>query len=371
MDISIHAPPRGATWCSSPLCIAEKNFNSRPSARGDATSSTATHGGAYFNSRPSARGDRDAERAHTRNQQFQFTPLREGRRQLQTSRRSGAAISIHAPPRGATRHCNRLRPAGHFNSRPSARGDRPPAGRPASRGAISIHAPPRGATAGNGWKILFDAISIHAPPRGATSAAIAQRFATSYFNSRPSARGDTEIIRNLDMVCISIHAPPRGATPKRREIILGGKFQFTPLREGRPESFAAEARKYISIHAPPRGATRVAVVLLRRRNISIHAPPRGATGHQHAGRHHQAISIHAPPRGATAVLRGECAETEMISIHAPPRGATAGVEKNRKGALFQFTPLREGRQLRHIAAENALFISIHAPPRGATGAQGT
>ena len=55
---------------------------------------------------------------------FQFTPLREGR--LAGDRREGfqRAISIHAPPRGATNLAE-------------SRG---------LRMAISIHAPPRGAT---------------------------------------------------------------------------------------------------------------------------------------------------------------------------------------------------------------------------------
>ena len=34
-----------------------------------------------------------------------------------------------------------------------------------------------------------------------------------------------------------------------------------------------------------------------------------------------------------------------ISIHAPPRGATYMVKKGEHAALFQFTPLREGRRM--------------------------
>ena len=56
---------------------------------------------------------------------FQFTPLREGRREaLQAPINRVHDISIHAPPRGATR-----RAAARFG-----------------RFRISIHAPPRGAT---------------------------------------------------------------------------------------------------------------------------------------------------------------------------------------------------------------------------------
>ena len=34
--------------------------------------------------------------------------------------------------------------------------------------------------------------------------------------------------------------------------------------------------------------------------------------------------------------------------------------------IFQFTPLREGRQVKNARDAVARLISIHAPPRGAT-----
>ena len=56
------------------------------------------------------------------------------------------------------------------------------------------------------------------------------------------------------------------------------------------------------------------------------------------------ISIHAPPRGATSTYAALCA-LGYISIHAPPRGATMRMEAMTVCiAIFQFTPLREGRQ---------------------------
>ena len=98
--ISIHAPPRGATFCVNFLFKL-----------------------VYFNSRPSARGDEIAEKQDM-----------------------SAGISIHAPPRGATalsvQHQKRQV---NFNSRPSARGDSLDC-QAARFLDISIHAPPRGAT---------------------------------------------------------------------------------------------------------------------------------------------------------------------------------------------------------------------------------
>ena len=100
-----------------------------------------------------------------------------------------------------------------------------------------------------------------------------------YFNSRPSARGDSAC-------CLQVHALTA--------------FQFTPLREGRrPALDLKPIGSRISIHAPPRGATSVGGFYLYRPPISIHAPPRGATVRTWSNWDGTSISIHAPPRGAT------------------------------------------------------------------------
>ena len=131
----------------SPTCSLYqiRYFNSRPSARGDAKggnyhwqtrflNSRPSGWGYYisliwentqnnFNSRPSARGDATPKTQHFSNT-FQFTPLREGRRTAKTG----------------------IRYTPYFNSRPSARGDHE-CRQILVNHAISIHAPPRGATA--------------------------------------------------------------------------------------------------------------------------------------------------------------------------------------------------------------------------------
>ena len=76
---------------------------------------------------------------------------------------------------------------------------------------ISIHAPPRGATRLNAPRIIRELISIHAPPRGATAFLVGSHELDN-FNSRPSARGDQEERAGFVIDNISIHAPPRGAT---------------------------------------------------------------------------------------------------------------------------------------------------------------
>ena len=124
----------------------------------------------------------------------------------------GFFISIHAPPRGATQRRNQgRRQADYFNSRPSARGD----------------GNPRRAEA---WTRQFQFTPLReGRRRGRLSG---QR--RGYFNSRPSARGDGFVAFLLRGGLISIHAPPRGATRPDQKNPAASRFQFTPLREGRP-----------------------------------------------------------------------------------------------------------------------------------------
>ena len=166
-------------------------------------------------------------------------------------------ISIHAPPRGATLG---IRPKILFSK-------------------ISIHAPPRGATQPTNALASSVSISIHAPPRGATLRVSSHdaicsfqftplregrrlfpsspRSREDYFNSRPSARGDS-LTRFFSKLPIYFNSRPSARGD--------GVLQITT-----PNSI-------ISIHAPPRGATANPLLPpMRLQIISIHAPPRGAT----------------------------------------------------------------------------------------------
>ena len=120
--ISIHAPPRGATSVFWHCALITYYFNSRPSARGDMRSenvliprSISIHApprGATWSFPPS----RDYPT-------FQFTPLREGRRKTKTHFWRASTFQftpLREGRRGAFRHHGITL---HFNSRPSARGD--------------------------------------------------------------------------------------------------------------------------------------------------------------------------------------------------------------------------------------------------------
>ena len=171
---------------------------------------------------------------------------------------------------------------------------------------ISIHAPPRGATTQNIQKTASLLIFQFTPLREGRRGFRDLTDELHDFNSRPSARGDTEKRFGKHWQCISIHAPPRGAThvippgttvihhfnsrpsargdsTTRRIVHAHRQFQFTPLREGRRGLRGASRRAQPDFNSRP-----------------------SARGDAASSRHWAArvISIHAPPRGATtAVLR--------------------------------------------------------------------
>ena len=104
---------------------------------------------------------------------------------------------------------------------------------------------------------------------------------------------------------------------------MSRKFQFTPLREGR-------------------------------QSLPHHV---GLAGH---------ISIHAPPRGATVMSPFGGSSGQHFNSRPSARGDRNGATGLVHLGLFQFTPLREGRQYERHKERGHVHISIHAPPRGAT-----
>ena len=232
-SISIHAPPRGATRaCWLAADGADISIHAPP--RGATKPDPPQSGGSPISIHAPPRGATTAKPQGLGAFQFQFTPLREGRRVSFASRKPvspnfnsrpsarGDPIPAHGdstfpfqftPLREGRRVTRSPTPqAANFNSRPSARGDLMP----------FRHFP-------------CLSISIHAPPRGATAHRPAAQAELHYFNSRPSARGDLKcLITGCAHLAISIHAPPRGATAP-----IGADGRLVD----------------ISIHAPPRGAT--------------------------------------------------------------------------------------------------------------------
>ena len=104
-QISIHAPPRGAT-AHAAQALARQTFQFTPLREGRRRTTGKGPGiNLYFNSRPSARGDPLAALAgRWRFCYFNSRPSARGDVHDYGGARAGYAISIHAPPRGATPH---------------------------------------------------------------------------------------------------------------------------------------------------------------------------------------------------------------------------------------------------------------------------
>ena len=166
------------------------------------------------------------------------------------------------------------------------------------------------------------------------------------------------------------------------------QFQFTPLREGRPDRWRFSA-PLPNFNSRPSARGDVAVCAM------LQVPPLFQFTPLREGRHCGAykkeenlIFQFTPLREGRHGVRLVLA-VRPISIHAPPRGATSWPARRSASASFQFTPLREGRLF--VLKNRAMVevfqftplregrlraacpfaahpsISIHAPPRGATG----
>ena len=235
---------------------------------------------------------------------------------------------------------------------------------------------------------LFQFTPLREGRLGATSGG--SKFSIN-FNSRPSARGDAELLGRHYIGIISIHAPPRGATPVPRvQSANTSNFNSRPSARG-DTSYRPEQRLYIiSIHAPPRGATLTIDYVSGIIPISIHAPPRGATGGiptalvtdkfqftpLREGRRPQIISVEADKTFQFTPLReGRLSDepagnVRLLFQFTPLReGRRGDVVGAKTATTFQFTPLREGRQAARERCYKHQAISIHAPPRGATSVE--
>ena len=209
---------------------------------------------------------------------------------------------------------------------------------------ISIHAPPRGATVWLDeepldWPFQFT------PLREGRRQPGGKRRNTHDFNSRPSARGDKSPGRTPGGSHISIHAPPRGATHPRETFPASRLFQFTPLREGRPEmpDYWLRAPGYFNSRPSARGDP-------------PHMPMAGKETYFNSRR---------SARGDRAYRRG-WSISRYFNSRPSARGDLMARSKTKKISHFNSRPSARG-DVRAASRGRGLCISIHAPPRGATG----
>ena len=145
-------------------------------------------------------------------------------------------------------------------------------------------------------------ISIPAPARGATPGEQIQSEVHRDFNSRPCERGDwTMMPTSWQTINFNSRPCERGDTLQQMQLANIGIFQFPPLREGRRGR--VQFYKYPPVYFNSRPCER-------------------GDGSDFAGMAINNISIPAPARGATPMFNAFVI-----------------------GNLFQFPPLREGRQI--------------------------
>ena len=212
--ISIHAPPRGATLTIDDISTASI-FQFTPLREGrratvstdrddlvfqftplrEGRRATATYQRDVFQFTPLREGRQHTKVGAYKAAIFQFTPLREGRRNWDGT--SDLAIAFQFTPLREGRRTDALAAwlGGYFNSRPSARGDYRPACF-CRRHAISIHAPPRGATASRERPQISYGFQF-TPLREGRRTVCRGYILPAYFNSRPSARGDSPRLKAL------------------------------------------------------------------------------------------------------------------------------------------------------------------------------
>ena len=384
VDVSIHAPTRGATG-QPPRPSRPGGVSIHAPTRGATAGAGAALAPVSFN--PRAHAGRDLARGLYEGRPKGFNPRAHAGRD---GNRAGSVrdrrVSIHAPTRGATGTGCQFQMVKLFQStrprgarrlgadsaapRPRFQSTRPRGARRGGRGGEPRRRcfNPRAHAGRDPWPSACAWAWGSFNPRAHAGRDPIWRWSGSRrsgFNPRAHAGRDSRVAWvDLD-ADVSIHAPTRGATD---------------------DDGVSSTILDVSIHAPTRGATIKGVFPKGVCSVSIHAPTRGATQflvyqrlldcfnpRAHAGRDHRrrttshyvGVSIHAPTRGATlgpATLRGY---RVVVSIHAPTRGATLGDFALGSHARFQSTRPRGARLVLAADAVHRV-VSIHAPTRGAT-----
>jgi len=298
---------------------------------------------------------------------FQSTPLREGRLSSSFYYPLIARVSIHAPARGAT-----------FGK-----------SRAADTVTVSIHAPARGATIIDVAVRKAAFVSIHAPARGATRRSGGMSSSLSCFNPRPCARGDLRekppqagsqsfnprpCARGDDLPQLTTAVPScfnprpcaRGDGQQRRGRTADERFNPRPCARGDEIDRHRDIHQIVSIHAPARGATRLEGTGQGQGRVSIHAPARGATTDADADLLDEALFQSTPLREGRRSCGGISPGLRSFNPRPCARGDCGDPPLFLPLFGFQSTPLREGRPGAPGDRQQQALVSIHAPARGAT-----
>ena len=158
---------------------------------------------------------------------FQFTPLREGRRVLLPSPSPSFYFNSRPSARGDSACCLQVHALTAFQFTPLREGRRPALDLKPIGSRISIHAPPRGAT-------LYHALKSHeclfqfTPLREGRPYFCKQYSTKAYFNSRPSARGDT-VAPFTNSPAFNFNSRP-SARGDRKRYAISANLLFNPYK---------------------------------------------------------------------------------------------------------------------------------------------
>ena len=268
--------PHGARHCSLTSTVLPAHFNPRahrgrdplhsppaaiaanfnPRAHTGRDAGAAVFAGAVVYFNPRAHTGRDQDGADQDTRANDFNPrAHTGRDYIQTA---SDQLIKHFNPRAHTGR-DLCTPQAHLYS------------------SISIHAPTRGATSRR-RRILPLSLFQSTRPHGARRRARVHQKEYRHFNPRAHTGRDVHFHPLQCLQRISIHAPTRGATPYPCGSAILSSFQSTrPHGARRSKCIVRRLPVLISIHAPTRGATAFFRATVDDGFISIHAPTRGAT----------------------------------------------------------------------------------------------
>ena len=187
-------------------------------------------------------------------------------------------------------------------------------------------------------------VSIHAPLRGATPA-VPRFLWLAWFQSTPLCEGRHEHPGFARAhVHVSIHAPLRGATESSPSVIAPDTFQSTPLCEGRRLSDCV-GLDHGPFQSTPlcEGRPRTSTVLCTTASFNPRPSARGDYRELLCLAGGSGFNPRPSARGDTICKRPVL--PAEVSIHAPLRGATVRVSTVTPSAVFQSTPLCEGRRM--------------------------
>ena len=127
---------------------------------------------------------------------------------------------------------------------------------------------------------------------------------------------------------------------------MGKSFQFTPLREGRPDARLRRTYTLQDFNSRPSArGDMLSAFLLIHSLISIHAPPRGAT-HFFAIFWRKNIFQFTPLREGRRKATKDKKTTRPFQFTPLREGRPRCAGTAARPTIFQFTPLREGRRIR-------------------------